>query len=141
MDQVVAGSMSDRRFLATLMACFTALALALAAVGVYGLVAFSVATRTREIGLRMTLGATRGAVLGLVMRQGLLTAAAGAGLGTLLAAAAGRGLGSLLHEVSPGDPAVLLAAPALLLVVAALATLVPAARAARIAPQEALRRG
>jgi ABC-type antimicrobial peptide transport system permease subunit len=112
---------------------------ALAAAGIYGVMAFLVARRRREIGLRMALGARPAAVLGQVMRQGGALAGAGIAAGLLAALALSRGLGSLLFGVGPGDPWTLTAAAALLLAVALAACLAPALRAARVDPAITLR--
>jgi predicted permease len=118
---------------------FALLALLLAALGVYGVTSYAVTSRTREFGIRSALGARRASVLGLVLRQGLATALAGVAAGLLLAAAAARVLTSLLVGVTPHDPWTFVAAPLGLLVVCALASLLPARRATRVPPQEALR--
>jgi putative ABC transport system permease protein len=102
-------------------------------------IAYSVARRTREIGIRMALGARPGALLGLVMRQGLGLAAVGLGIGCVLAAGAARLLGSLLYGVSASDPLPWSLAAVALLAVAAIANLVPAGRAVRVNPTSALR--
>jgi ABC-type antimicrobial peptide transport system permease subunit len=114
-------------------------AMALAAIGLYGVIAYSVARRTREIGIRIALGARPGAVVALVMRQGLLVAIAGLAAGCLLAAAAARAIAGALYGVTAADPVSWLAAAALLLSVSALANFIPARRASRVNPTEALR--
>jgi predicted permease len=118
---------------------FGGLALVLALVGVYGVKSFTVARRTREIGIRMALGATAQGVLWLVLREGLTLTAVGLGFGVLLAAAVGRLLSGLLYGVSPVDPLVFSIAPLFLAATALLACYFPARRAARVAPNEALR--
>jgi putative ABC transport system permease protein len=125
---------------ATVLGAFGALALVLAAVGVYGVIAYSVSRRTREVGIRMALGAERRQVLSMVMRQGARLAAAGIAVGVLAAAGAGRVLESLLYGVSTIDPAAYAMACLTLLAVAGLANLIPAIAAARIDPMRALRR-
>src|SRR5262249_45185539 len=115
------------------------MALALAAIGLYGVIAYSVARRTREIGIRIALGAQPAGVLGLVMRQGLVVAASGLAAGCLLAAGAARSLAGSLYGVTVGDPLSWLGAAAILLAVSALANLIPARRAARVDPSDALR--
>ncbi|HTK29695.1 MAG TPA: ABC transporter permease [Vicinamibacterales bacterium] len=114
-------------------------AMALAAIGLYGVIAYAVARRTREIGIRMALGARPGSVLSLVMRQGLVVALAGVAAGALLAFGAAKAMAGALYGVSPADPVAWLSAVAVLLTVAALANLIPARRAARVNPSRALR--
>jgi putative ABC transport system permease protein len=111
----------------------------LAAIGLYGVIAYSVARRTREIGIRIALGARPGAVVRLVMRQGLLVAIAGLTIGCVLAAGAARAIAGALYGISAGDPVSWLAAAVLLLSVSAVANFIPAWRAARVDPTEALR--
>lgn len=127
------------RTLTTLVGGFAVLALVLAALGIYGVLSFVVANRTREIGLRMALGAAAAATVGLFLRRGVLLAAAGAALGLTFAAAAGRLLGGLLYGVGALDPAVFAGVAAVLLVTATAAAAVPALRATRVDPVEALR--
>jgi macrolide transport system ATP-binding/permease protein len=124
---------------ATLLGAFGGLALLLAAVGLYGVVAYSVAQRTREVGIRMALGAEMNDVLGLVLGRGMRLAAAGIGIGVLAAAAVSRVLSSMLYGVSAIDPLAFGGACAVLLCVALAANLVPARRAARVDPMVALR--
>jgi ABC-type antimicrobial peptide transport system permease subunit len=114
-------------------------AMLLAAIGLYGVIAYSVARRTREIGIRIALGARPGAVVGLVMQQGLLVASAGLAAGCALAAVAARMMRGLLYGVTASDPLAWLAAAALLLAVSALANVIPAWRASRVDPSQALR--
>jgi ABC-type antimicrobial peptide transport system permease subunit len=113
--------------------------LLLAAIGLYGVVAFTVAQRTREVGVRVALGADVGDVVWMVLGSGMRLAAVGVALGVLGAAAVARLLASLLYGVSSVDPAAYLGAAALLLAVAFFANLVPARRAARVDPMAALR--
>jgi len=115
------------------------MAMLLAAIGLYGVIAYSVARRTREIGIRMALGARPSAVLGEVMRHGLGVAAAGLIVGGVLAAAASRLIAGALYGIGTGDPLSWLSAAALLLAVSALANFIPASRAARVEPSIALR--
>jgi len=136
---VVATTTAPTRIGAVLLGAFGALALLLAAVGLYGVIAYSVSMRTREMGVRMALGAKPGDVLGLVMRQGGRLALVGLGAGALLAALVGQVLGSLLYGVSALDPVAYAVAAAILLAVAALAAFVPALGAARLDPLRALR--
>ncbi len=124
---------------AGLFSIFGGLALGLSVVGIYGVKAYSVARRTREIGIRMALGAERRAVLWMFLREGLTMVAAGLVLGFLLAIGTGKLVSSILFEVSPLDPFAFTLAPALLAAAALLATWLPARRATRITPMEALR--
>jgi ABC-type antimicrobial peptide transport system permease subunit len=139
MSRHVRTATAAERFSMVLLAAFGMLALVLAAVGIYGVIAHSVAGRTREIGIRMALGARPRGVLGLVLRQGLGIVGAGLGAGLLGALAATRVLRAQLYGVTPDDPGTLLAVVALLATVAVAAIGLPARRAARIAPMEALR--
>jgi predicted permease len=127
------------RTLALILGSLAAFAGLLAAIGIYGLVAYSVACRTREIGIRMALGAERADVLRLVGRQGAALAALGLALGLAGSAALTRLLGSLLYGTSPLDPLVLLAVGLVLVAIAFAATIVPARRATRVDPMTALR--
>jgi predicted permease len=139
MDDVVGTSLADRRRDAWLIGAFAALALAVASIGVYGVTAYHVARRRREIGLRVALGAERRDVVRMVLGQGLRLVGLGIGAGVPAALLAAGALRTLLFEVTPHDVSVFAAIPALLLVVAALACAVPAARAARIDAAVALR--
>ncbi len=127
------------RAAAALFSAFGGLALLLATIGIYGLKAYDVSRRTREIGIRMALGATGGDVERLVMREGLRTTGIGLALGLLLAAGLGKLLSGLLYRVSAFDPAVLIIAAAALSTAAMLACYFPARRATRVVPLEALR--
>jgi putative ABC transport system permease protein len=138
-SQVAATTTTPTRIGAALLGAFGALALLLAAVGLYGVVAYSVSMRTREMGVRMALGARPGDVLRLVLSQGGRLAVVGIGAGALLAALVGRVLGSLLYGVSALDPPAYAVAATILLAVAALASFVPALTAARVDPLRALR--
>ncbi len=139
MEQVVATSLGQSRFSAILLSLFAALALALAAVGIYGVMAYSVTQRTREIGLRMALGATSRDALRLVIAQGLKLALIGVALGLTGAVALTRSLKALLFGVSATDPLTFGGVAALLTVIALLACYIPARRAAKVDPMEALR--
>jgi predicted permease len=124
---------------AALFSIFGGLALGLAVVGLYGVKAYSVARRTREIGIRMALGAKPSAVLRLIMAEGLIMLLSGIALGLLLATATGKILSGILYEVGAFDPIAFTAAPALLAIAALVATWLPARRAAALNPVEALR--
>jgi hypothetical protein len=136
---VVATTLAPTRIGALLLGAFGALALLLATVGLYGVVAYSVSMRTREMGVRMALGARPADVLRLVLVQAGRLSVVGIAVGALLAALVGRVLGALLYGVSALDPAAHLLAAAVLLAVTVLASLVPARAAARVDPLRALR--
>jgi putative ABC transport system permease protein len=138
-EQVISASMADRTIVMTLLAGFAAAALLLAAIGIYGVISYAVAQRTREIGVRLALGAQRRDVTRLVMRQGLRLTLAGIVLGALVAVGASRVLSTLLYGVTAGDPLTYTAVAALLALVAVVAAHVPARRAARVDPMIALR--
>jgi putative ABC transport system permease protein len=139
MQARVASATSRTRFSAELLGVFAGLAALLAGIGIYGVISYSVAARTREIGIRMALGARAGTVLRSVAIEGVGLAALGVALGIPAALAATRVLSTMLFEVKPGDPSTLAAISALLVIIAFAATLVPALRAARVDPMEALR--
>jgi predicted permease len=139
MEQLVDESVAQPRFSALLISIFGGLALVLAAVGIYGVVSYSVAQRTREIGIRIALGARRADVLRLVVGQGMILTLTGIAIGIAGAAAVTRLLADLLFEVSPTDPGTFLAIAVLLAGVAFFSSYVPARRAARVDPLEAIR--
>ncbi len=139
MDQLVAASAAERRFALILFEAFALTALVLAAAGIYGVLAGSVAERTREIGVRAALGASRGRIVGLVVRQGLTLTGLGVGLGVAGAVAATQALAAMLFRVSPLDPWTYAGVMGLLAGVALLACGVPAWRAARVDPVSTLR--
>jgi putative ABC transport system permease protein len=139
MDQVLADSTSDRRLNLMLFALLGSLALALATVGVYGVVSYSVAQRTHEIGVRMAIGARPGDVVRMVVEEGGRLALAGVVAGSALAAAAARLIRGLLFDISAADPLTFIAAPLALLAVAFVASYIPARRATRVDPMIALR--
>ena len=141
MNELETSTLEERRFHLWLLGGFAATALALAAIGLYGVIAHSVAQRTREIGIRVTLGAAPGMVQRLVLREGLSLALNGIGLGLVAALATSRLLQSQLVGVGPLDPAAMGGAVALLLGVAVVATLIPARRATLVDPAVALREG
>ena len=128
-----------QRFAAGLVGIFGIIGLVLAALGVYGVLAFQVAQRTREFGIRVAIGATENAVLGEVLRMGVKLAIAGGVAGILLALAASRIIGAFLYGIQPLDPVTYLTVPIILGIVAMVASYVPARRATRIPPTEALR--
>jgi putative ABC transport system permease protein len=139
MDERIWLSVAPRRFNMTLLAVFAALALSLAAVGVYGVMSFTVTQRTHEIGVRMALGAQSGAVLKLIVGQGLKLALIGVAIGLAAAFALTRWMEDLLFDVSPTDSWTYGVVAALLLLVALFACWVPARRAAKVDPMVALR--
>jgi putative ABC transport system permease protein len=139
MAEVVSATMSSSRFTGLLLATFAAIALALSAIGVYGVLSYLVTRRTREIGIRLAIGAGRLEVLRLVLRSGLTLAFAGLVAGLAVAAVASRFMQTLLYNVRPIDPATFASVAALLAVVAVLASLVPAWRATRVDPVVALK--
>jgi putative ABC transport system permease protein len=139
MDEVVAEHASGQQFLAMLVGLFSGLALLLAAVGIYGVLSYLVTQRTREIGIRMSLGASRANVLSLVLRRGMRLASLGFAAGLVAALVAGHLLGSLLHEVHPSDPGIIVVTALSLAAVALAACYLPARRAARVDPMVALR--
>jgi ABC-type antimicrobial peptide transport system permease subunit len=139
MDDIVAASLSTTTLAMLLLALAAGMALLLSAVGIYGVIAYLVGQRRGEIGIRLALGATVGAVRRDVVFGALRLALLGVAIGLAGAVAATRVLRSLLYDVSPTDPWTLAAVAALLVALAALASWVPAARAARVQPSEALR--
>jgi hypothetical protein len=139
MAQVTAEASAPQRFSTVLLAAFASGALLLAAVGLYGLLAFGVAQRRREIGVRLALGATRHEVLGLVVRQGMTLTLAGLALGVAGAVGATRLMRGLLYRTVPLDPVTFASVPVILAGVALLACYLPARRAAGVEPMAALR--
>lgn len=139
MSQLVRDALAQRRFSTMLLATFAALGLILAAVGLYGVVSYSVAQRRPELGVRIALGASVRQVVGLVVRQGLRPAITGGVLGLAGALMAARLMSSMLFGVAPADPLTIVAVALLLAGVATVASLIPAQRAARVHPAEALR--
>ncbi|MBK6306651.1 MAG: FtsX-like permease family protein [Gemmatimonadetes bacterium] len=139
MDQVRAAATAEQRNGATILAIFGALALVLAAVGLHGVMLFTVRQRTREIGIRMALGATRRAVVGIFIRRGVRLTMVGGAVGIVLALGATQLLRSLLFGVAPTDAFTFLAVSLLFLVVALVASWLPARRAALVDPVTAMR--
>lgn len=139
MEDVVAGSLERERLLSLLLTVFAAVALGLGAIGVYGVVSYSVSRRTREIGLRIAVGAKPGAVIGLVLRQGIVLGSVGIIVGVVGSLAAARLLEGFLFGVSGSDVPTLVAVAAGVLGVACLASLLPARRASSVDPLVALR--
>ena len=139
LDQVVSASLAQPRLNALLLSGFAALAVLLAALGIYGVISFSVAQRTREIGIRMALGAQRNDVLKQVVKQGMTLALAGTGIGLVGALTLTRLMSSLLYGVRSTDPATYVAVSLVLISVASLASYVPARRATKVDPMVALR--
>jgi putative ABC transport system permease protein len=139
MESVVHASVAQPRFLTLLLGIFAAIALALAAVGTYGVMAFDVAERRQEIGIRMALGARQNTVLGMVLSQGMAVAGIGLLLGMVGALALSRFLSSMLFEVGARDVIAFIAAPAVLGLVATAACTIPALRATRVDPARTLR--
>jgi putative ABC transport system permease protein len=138
-QQVMREASSRRRVAAIVLSVFAAAAVLLAAIGLYGIIAQSVAQRRQEIGVRMALGATDDRILRLFLRQGLIVVAIGVGAGIAGAVAAGESLASLVFGVTPRDPATLATVAALLTAVTLLASYLPARSATRVDPSEALR--
>ena len=139
MDEVLDASVASRRFSANLVAGFAGMALLLASIGIYGLLAYMVGQRSREIGLRLALGAQRADVLRLVLGKGVVLAGLGIVAGVIFSASTASMMASLLYGVRPHDPAVFLMVPLLLLVVAIAASYIPAWRATKVDPIVALR--
>jgi ABC-type antimicrobial peptide transport system permease subunit len=137
---VMAGGIAEERFRMTLVVGFAATAMLLAALGVYGLMAFATTQRLREFSVRLALGATPRRVLLTVMRDGLLLAAAGLGVGLAAAVAAARAMRQMLFGISPFDPATFGVMACALFAVAALASFVPARRAMKVDPAVTLSR-
>jgi putative ABC transport system permease protein len=139
MDDVVAGTLSTPRFTGLLLSGFAGLALVLSAIGIYGVLSYVVSRRTREIGIRIAIGAGRGEVLRLVLGNGLALALAGIAIGLAAAVVVSRLMTTMLHDVAPGDPATFVVVAVSLTLVALLSSAVPAWRAARVDPVKALK--
>jgi putative ABC transport system permease protein len=138
-DRLLAASVARQRFYATLLTVFAVVAGVLAAIGIYGVLAYSVVTRTQEIGVRMALGAQRSQVLGLILRKGIVLTGIGVALGVIGAAAAARYLQSMLFGIEPLDPLTFVAVALGFTAVAAAASYLPARHATRVEPVVALR--
>jgi ABC-type antimicrobial peptide transport system permease subunit len=139
MEVVIAQSVAEPRFHTWLLGAFAAVGLTLTLVGIYGVVSYMAGQRTREIGIRVALGAQRSSVLRLVLGHGIRLAATGAAAGVLGALALTRLVKSQLYDIKPADPATLAGAAALMLLVALAACYFPARRATRVDPLIALR--
>ncbi|MGC1267736.1 MAG: FtsX-like permease family protein, partial [Candidatus Acidiferrum sp.] len=139
MEDVVAESMGDQRFYMQLLGIFAGMALLLAAIGIYGVMSYFVSERTREIGIRVALGAGRSDVLGLVGTLGLKLAVLGVAIGLALALGLTRFIASFLYGVKAADPLTYAAVALALIGVAMLATFIPARRAMKVDPMVALR--
>ena len=139
LSTVISDSVAEPRFNTFLLGIFAATAILLAAIGLYGLMAYSVSQRQREIGIRVALGAETRDVLGLVVREGLVLTLSGLAIGLVTAFAASRFLEAMLFQIATTDPATYGAVALVLLAVAFVASIVPARRAARVDPLIALR--
>jgi ABC-type antimicrobial peptide transport system permease subunit len=139
LSEIVSMSVAQQRFLGRILSLFSILAVALSAIGIYGVVAYGVEQRRRELGVRLALGASQDRVLSLVLGDGLRLAVVGGALGIAGALALTGMLRTVLYGVRPGDPLTLLSVALLLVAVAVAASLAPAIRAARLHPTSALR--
>jgi putative ABC transport system permease protein len=139
LDQYVADTVADTRFETVLLGAFAVLALVLTCVGLYGVVSYTVAQQTREMGIRLALGAGRHTILRMIVGSGILLSGMGIGIGLAMSFLLTRLIATLLYEVSPADPITFCAVPLALLAMAMMASYVPARRAARVDPMVALR--
>jgi putative ABC transport system permease protein len=139
LDDAVSLSLAEKRFSMEMVGCFAATALLLAAMGIYGVISYIVSERSHEIGIRLALGARRGEILKMVLRQGLQLAVAGSGLGLIGAFIVSHLMAGLLYGVTPNDPVTFIGVSLVLTVVAVAACIVPARRATNVDPLEALR--
>ena len=139
MDQWVARTLSQARFSSTLLTTFAALALMLAAIGIYGVMSYAVSQRTSEIGIRLALGAEASDILGMIVGNAARLAGIGLALGVVLALGLGRTLSSLLYQTAGTDPVTFAAVVGVLATVALAASYIPARRASKIPPVDALR--
>jgi putative ABC transport system permease protein len=138
-ESMVLSSVADRRFTMLVLASFGTFALFLAAVGIYGVLAYSVNRRTREIGVRMALGAERGRVLGMILGDGMRAVLPGIGAGVIGALLLSRLISGLLYGVAPSDPVTFVAVVVVIVLVTLAASLVPARRATKVDPMVAIR--
>ena len=139
LDNRLGGFLAQRRFLTSILIGFSLVALSVAAIGIYGLIQYSIATRTREIGIRMAVGATAGEIFRMIIREGLKLSLMGAGIGLLGALWVGRAGSSLLFHTSEADPLTFVSVSLLLTAVATAACYLPARRAMKVEPTVALR--
>jgi predicted permease len=139
MSEIISGTVAERRFLMTMLAAYAAVAFGIAMVGIFGVVAYQVAQRTNEFGIRLALGSSPNGLMRLVLRQALRLVAAGVLIGLLISMGTGRLLASQLFELSPHDPLLLGCVSLLVLGVSLAASALPASRAAKVDPMEALR--
>jgi ABC-type antimicrobial peptide transport system permease subunit len=139
MEEYLNDAMARERLIAFLSGFFGILALGLASVGLYGVMAYAVTQRTREVGIRMALGAQPGDVMRMIVRESMVPVLIGMLIGLVAALALGRLIASLLYGVAPGDPGSIVLAVGAMLAVALLAAAVPARRAGRVEPMTALR--
>jgi len=139
MSQVVELQLENPRTVSVLLTSLAALALLLAVVGIYGVVSFTVAARTREIGVRMALGATPRQILGQLVKQSAVLLAAGLAIGLLAASSLTRLMSTLIYGIEALDPLIVLVVASILTAAALSATLIPARRAMRVSPSQALR--
>jgi ABC-type antimicrobial peptide transport system permease subunit len=141
LEKLVDDAVAPRRLITRLLEVFSVLALTLAALGLYGVIAFSVSQRTQEIGIRMAIGAQAGDVLQLILRSGLRLIALGVGIGVVAALMLGRLLEEMLYGVSAHDPLIFATIAALITLVSVAACVLPALRASQVQPVVALRAG
>jgi ABC-type antimicrobial peptide transport system permease subunit len=139
MNDILDRSLASRRFSADLVSGFAGLAVLLASIGIYGLLAYMAGQRSREIGIRMALGARREDILRMFLRKGVALAGVGVAAGLVFSASTASVMGSLLYGVRPHDPVVFLIVPLLLFAIAVLACYLPARRATKVDPMFALR--
>ncbi len=139
LEELLESASAEPRFTMFLLGIFSATALILAVVGIYGVIAYSVAQRTQELGIRMALGAAKGDILRLVIGHGLLLTLSGVAIGTIASVALTRVLSSMLYKTSATDPVIFSGSALLFSVVALIASYLPARRATRIDPTDALK--